>query len=1362
MSSGSKFARGTGRGQFRPPQNRGLVPLRHGPASSKKTSLSQGRDTFGTLGVGNGGTANAREESFQLLTHPSTMNRPFAMIIRLQPEILEELNQAEADGIQASMKFGANATGHIIQVGSESFKFSSASEPGDLCDIYEQKQGESGDAVLVEAGSAWRKLSVQRILSATEKDRVKKRTAEAEHRQKRRKSILVDPSTQMIIPQAGAAEANGRKPLPKLSKERPPKKQKVTTSPIKQRPQTTTTVVPGNRQFASPASPSFDPPVTSGRSNQMNYVSDSQPSKGRAGSDRVVVLPSLTQKEKPRTAASAVLESVKSGSATNLTDLRNFLIGLLQENPKGVSIKVIEKAVAEGLSGVADKRALDKVLKSIASLHAPGKYFLNAGVEKGSYLEPGLPTGSGRVQEAVRSTTNEAEPLNGILEKEASILEKGAPKEKEESLPFNRVLSSVVSHSDIKETSPKLKGDSTISNEVLAKQEAAAHVTKDPSTGGSESSSSSGTGSGSDSDSDSSGSGSGTDSGSGSGSDSDSSSSSSGASMDEDVDIMSDDDVEKGKVDSKQKPKGRESKPLAKEEFKSRETSKVEEDHNFVHDNLAPTLDQRNDARAGTMAKASDKIIEAVFGTDEVDDLGEDSGEHSRGEQSKQENAAESKYGERKTPAKALISNDSRDRGNFEEHQGISTRDNETLGIGEALDTLVEKISESNKEVGSFGGSRGGLHHKPLLKSGGPGPGKDNDKRRADAVHIGISSLDKRERNAYPSGDGRSALKNRSSLEVHTSLHESSPMDTEERLQNIAKPSSERLSQAGAEPRKAGSKKLTMRESREKFEKAKASEAVLKGKSPTNVARATQGSSNAFEGTLKLDDERIDRVSERGCAEASDFLEIKQKKDKAPEDKILDGPKAGDISGRQSRDFETQHLQQKDVVAPSKGSTHRVSRESNHLSYGHDRESPHFQNSSKVIKHSRQKGESMDRAGLLVELAERPLENTDSTRKGKDMYGKGALKESEAGGGFSTGEPSNAVAKETARTGESGQSHGRNNVRDSHRAVSQPVELRDPLLENGTLESKKWLPPMEDSRSKATSGLTNRPHYKGSLSPDQEDFQSLDKRLFEMSKHSPLRTFDDYRHHAYESRGGKRRPEETESAEMERSKRRGGAGQVKQPQHKEEWFQGGSVKQNHIEKGRFSASDSQEYAWTSKLSAFDSSVRSDEELDELYRQQRASQTRAASSDLHRDNLKAGDSLDNSKRLSPQIADEVEGCEFFASYEKKKPDLRGLISTFQEYKEYCKEYREKYPIYIKLNGVIEHNKKPFESLRKDMERARCKDDEKKLAHTGAKVRREYALRCKKRKRMLLTFRVLHEELKVIKTRCKEYADKVGQG
>ncbi|KAI5060050.1 hypothetical protein GOP47_0024470 [Adiantum capillus-veneris] len=1339
MSSGSKFPRGTGRGQFRPPQNRGLLPLRHGPASSKKTSLGQGRDAIGSLCAGNGGSGSAREESFQLLAHPSTMGRPFAMLIRLQPEILEELKQAEADGIQASMKFGANATGHVIQVGSKSFKFSSAPEPGDLCDIYEQKQGESGEAVLVESGSAWRKLSVQRILSATEKDRVKKRTAEAEHRQKQRKSILVDPSTQMIIPQAGTADANGRKPAPKVSKEPPPKKRRVTASPTKPRPQITT--VPGNRQFASPASPSFDPPVASVRGNQMNQMSDSHLSKGRAGSERVVGPSPSIPKEKPRTsAASAVPETAKSGSATNLTDLRNFLIGLLQENPKGVSIKAIEKAVAESLSGVADKRALDKVMKSIASFHAPGKYLLNAGVEKGSYLEPVPPTSSGRAQEAVRPTTHEADPLNGIVEKEAA-------KDKEEPSSYDRPLS-VVSHYDIKEASPKHKGNSNVSNEDLTKQEAA-HATKDPSNAGSESSSSSGSGSGSDSDSDSSGSGSGTDSGSGSGSgsDSDSSSSSSAASMDEDVDIMSDDDVEKGKLDAKQKVKGRESKPLTKEDIRTHENNILEEGRNFNQDNPVATLDQANATRPDTLAKASDNIIEAVFGTDEPNNFGEDSGEHTRGEYSRQEKAAKSQYGERKAPAKAHISKDSRDRCNFEEPQENSAQDNKALGIEEKLDILVEKISEANMEVG--GGNRGGLfssqqeHHKPLLKSGGPGPGKDNDKRRADTEYIGSSNLDRKERGAYPSSDGRSALKNRS-LEVHSSLHEGSPMDMEERLQNIA--SSERLSQAGAEARKTGSKKSATKETRERFERAKAPE-VVKGRSPSNVARSTQGSSNAFEAAWKLDDERIGRLSDRGGAETSDFLEMKQRKGKVLEDNMVDATKTGDISGRQSRDFETQHLQQKDVAAPSKGSAHRVSRDSNHLSGAHDRDSPHL-HKSKVTKHSRQKGESLDRAGLVVELAERPIEDSDSTRRGKDVYGKGALKEAEPGGRLSSVEPSNVVAKETARFGESGQSHGRSNVRENCRTVSQPAELRDPPFENGTLDSRKWLTPMEDSRSKATSSTINRLPYKGSSSPDQDDLQPLDRRALELPKLSPVRTFDDSRYHAYDSRSAKRRHEESENTEMERSKRRGGAGQVKQPHHKEEWFQGGPVKKNHIEKGRFSASDSQEYAGTSKFSALENSVRSDEELDESYRQQRASHTRAASSDLRRDNLKAGDSLDNSKRLSPHSADEIDGSEFFAPYEKKEADLRGLINTFHEYKEYCKEYREKYPVYIKLNGVIEHNKKPFESLRKDMERARCKDDEKKIAHTCAKVRREYALHHKVKSSAVVRFSHIRNEIAIL--------------
>jgi hypothetical protein len=79
----------------------------------------------------------------------------------------------------------------VIKVGSEEYKFSSAPEPGDLCDIYEEhRHGEDGNGVLKEAGSVWRKLSVLRILNASEKDRVKNRSKEAERQQKSRKYVF--------------------------------------------------------------------------------------------------------------------------------------------------------------------------------------------------------------------------------------------------------------------------------------------------------------------------------------------------------------------------------------------------------------------------------------------------------------------------------------------------------------------------------------------------------------------------------------------------------------------------------------------------------------------------------------------------------------------------------------------------------------------------------------------------------------------------------------------------------------------------------------------------------------------------------------------------------------------------------------------------------------------------------------------------------------------------------------------------------------------------------------------------------------------------------------------------------------------
>lgn len=76
----------------------------------------------------------------------------------------------------------------VLKIGDEEFRLNSSEEDGGLCDIFEEKRrGEDGNGILKEAGSVWRKLSVLRTLDASEKDRVKKRSMEAQQQQKSRK-----------------------------------------------------------------------------------------------------------------------------------------------------------------------------------------------------------------------------------------------------------------------------------------------------------------------------------------------------------------------------------------------------------------------------------------------------------------------------------------------------------------------------------------------------------------------------------------------------------------------------------------------------------------------------------------------------------------------------------------------------------------------------------------------------------------------------------------------------------------------------------------------------------------------------------------------------------------------------------------------------------------------------------------------------------------------------------------------------------------------------------------------------------------------------------------------------------------------
>lgn len=76
-------------------------------------------------------------------------------------------------------------------MGSKDFRFTWSRDGGDLCDIYEEQQsGEDGNGLLVESGSAWRKLNVQRVLDESTKNHVKMLSEEAVKKSNSRKYAL--------------------------------------------------------------------------------------------------------------------------------------------------------------------------------------------------------------------------------------------------------------------------------------------------------------------------------------------------------------------------------------------------------------------------------------------------------------------------------------------------------------------------------------------------------------------------------------------------------------------------------------------------------------------------------------------------------------------------------------------------------------------------------------------------------------------------------------------------------------------------------------------------------------------------------------------------------------------------------------------------------------------------------------------------------------------------------------------------------------------------------------------------------------------------------------------------------------------
>jgi hypothetical protein len=77
----------------------------------KGTGVGKGR--LGSAG-GSGAAfvAPSQEESFQVLSLDQG-RPPFAMAIRLTPEVLEDLKRAETEDVKCEMKFGVTPAGHV-------------------------------------------------------------------------------------------------------------------------------------------------------------------------------------------------------------------------------------------------------------------------------------------------------------------------------------------------------------------------------------------------------------------------------------------------------------------------------------------------------------------------------------------------------------------------------------------------------------------------------------------------------------------------------------------------------------------------------------------------------------------------------------------------------------------------------------------------------------------------------------------------------------------------------------------------------------------------------------------------------------------------------------------------------------------------------------------------------------------------------------------------------------------------------------------------------------------------------------------------------------------------------------------------
>jgi len=115
---------------------------------------------------------------------------------------------------------------------------------------------------------------------------------------------------------------------------------------------------------------------------------------------------------------------------------------------------------------------------------------------------------------------------------------------------------------------------------------------------------------------------------------------------------------------------------------------------------------------------------------------------------------------------------------------------------------------------------------------------------------------------------------------------------------------------------------------------------------------------------------------------------------------------------------------------------------------------------------------------------------------------------------------------------------------------------------------------------------------------------------------------------------------------------------------------------------------------------------------------------------------------------------------YLKYEKASPELKGPISDHLQYKAYMQEYNDKYDSYHSINKILESHRNDFQKLGQDLGFAKGRDVER-YNKIVEQIKESYCKYGERHKRLKKVFVVLHEELKHLKQRMRDYASSHGK-